>query len=491
LFDASHSFLFFDYFRVPCRIRHTPPLRPPASIPSARWAVARWTGSSSHSRLLWIRNDSRDLQSKRPGPGCFYLDSTPIFGRVHPDASVEDYLREEPGEWRRTMLIRDATGVGYASVWRHDDGSVLLPFDPDELILNLWSERYKQLLGAAATVVLGGLARRAYYKVRPYMWRGAQIRLRRLFSRYQARTTFPRWPIEDALQTLYDALFRWTAAVARDPVPWLAPWPQGRSWACVLTHDVETDVGYRNIDPVRSVEQAFGFRSSWNLVPERYAVGDEVVQAILDAGCEVGVHGLRHDGRDLESLATLARRLPSMRSHAARWQAVGFRSPATHRVWEWMPQLGFEYDSSYPDTDPFEPQSGGCCSILPYFNGDMVELPITLPQDHTLFTILQHHDEGAWMLKTDYIRREGGMALLITHPDYLVASRVMDAYRRFLAHVASDPGVWRALPRDVNAWWRRRAISVPKLSGHSWQVAGPAADDATLRFTTEGHDSAL
>jgi hypothetical protein len=35
-----------------------------------------------------------------------------------------------------------------------------------------------------------------------------------------------------------------------------------------------------------------------------------------------------------------------MREFATRWNAVGFRSPATHRVWEWMPLLGFHYDSS-------------------------------------------------------------------------------------------------------------------------------------------------
>ena len=105
---------------------------------------------------------------------------------------------------------------------------------------------------------------------------------------------------------------------------------------------------------------------------------------------EVGVHGLYHDGRDLESLETLRERLPEMRAYAEHWGSVGFRSPATHRCWEWMPTLGFDYDSSYPDTDPFEPQGGGCCSLLPFFNEGLVELPITLPQDHTLFVILQN-----------------------------------------------------------------------------------------------------
>jgi hypothetical protein len=63
----------------------------------------------------------------------------------------------------------------------------------------------------------------------------------------------------------------------------------------------------------------------------------------------------------------------AIRQYANRWGAVGYRSPATHRRWEWMPLLGFEYDSSYPDTDPFEPQPGGCCTWLPYFNDGLVE----------------------------------------------------------------------------------------------------------------------
>ena len=106
---------------------------------------------------------------------------------------------------------------------------------------------------------------------------------------------------------------------------------------------------------------------------------DETVAALTSAGFEVGVHGLYHDGRDLESERMLRKRLPEIRRYAERWRAVGFRSPATNRDWSLMPLLGFDYDSSFPDTDPFEPQAGGCCSLLPYFNGDLVELPITLP----------------------------------------------------------------------------------------------------------------
>ena len=197
------------------------------------------------------------------------------------------------------------------------------------------------------------------------------------------------------------------------------------------------------------------------------------------------MHGLYHDGRDLESLAD-ARGAPARdpRRGRAVGTPLGFRSPATHRSWELMPLLGFDYDSSYPDTDPFEPQAGGCCSLLPFFNENLVELPITLPQDHTAFVILRHADESIWVEKTSFIRSRGGMALLITHPDYFTDGKLVGCYERFLARFADDPSAWRALPRDVSAWWRRRAASGLELTDGEWRIVGPAADEGRVAFTS-------
>ena len=100
-----------------------------------------------------------------------------------------------------------------------------------------------------------------------------------------------------------------------------------------------------------------------------------------------------------------------------------------------MPLLGVEYDSSSPDTDPFEPKSGGCCTWWPFFNRDLVEVPITLTQDHTLFVILQRSDDALWREKADFLRDRGGMALLVTHPDYMTEPAFVDLYRGFLARL--------------------------------------------------------
>jgi hypothetical protein len=414
----------------------------------------------------------------------YTLGGTQIWGEVVDDRRTAAYASGLGGAWRPDVPILGADGRRRASVWRSPDGGTIVPFDPDQLVANLRSERYRELAGGSRRKVRS-LSRRAYYAVKPAMPHRTQIALRRGFSRVQRRTRFPHWPIEPALHDLVAFVLHRVADAAGEPVPYLAPWPAGHDWALVLTHDVETAAGRDAIDRVRAVEEAAGYRSSWNLVPERYTVDDALVDDLQLTGNEVGVHGLRHDGRDLESLETLHERLPEMRRWAERWGAVGFRSPATHRRWEWMPRLGFDYDSSYPDSDPYEPMPGGCCSWLPFFNEDQVELPITLPQDHTLFVILRR-DGRLWHEKADHLRRRGGMALLIVHPDYMVEDEPLAAYAEFLDAYRDDATAWKALPHEVSAWWRARAATSLRFSGGAWHATGPGARRAAVTFAVPG-----
>ena len=345
-----------------------------------------------------------------------------------------------------------------------------------------WSEEYRGVGRSATSALARAIALRGYYLVRPLLPRPLQLRLRRAFTRVQSKSSFPGWPVEDTLHDFYTWLFSVAADLAGGPVPFLDLWPGGRSWALVLTHDVETDLGCQRMDLLRGLERERGYKSSWNFVPLRYRVRDDLVRSIQDEGCEVGVHGLLHDGRDLASKRMLEKRLPAMRDYAERWHAVGFRSPATQRHWDLMPMLGFDYDTSYTDTDPYEPQPGGCCTYLPYFNQEMVELPITMAQDHTLFTILQHPEASTWWQKAQLIRERRGMVLILTHPDYADDPRIVDGYRRLLDEFADDDTVWRALPREVATWWRNRAASSISDGEDGWRIVGPAAADGRVRF---------
>jgi hypothetical protein len=130
---------------------------------------------------------------------------------------------------------------------------------------------------------------------------------------------------------------------------------------------------------------------------------------------------------------------------------------------EWMQALEIEYDLSFFDTDPFEPIPGGTMSIWPFEIGRFVELPYTLVQDYTLTAVLGETTPRIWVEKVDFIETFSGLALLNSHPDYLLQPANWRLYEQFLqAMRRRDGSYWHALPREVARWWRaRRQVATP------------------------------
>jgi hypothetical protein len=144
---------------------------------------------------------------------------------------------------------------------------------------------------------------------------------------------------------------------------------------------------------------------------------------------------------------------------------------------DWMCELNIEYDSSTFDTDPFEPQPEGVGTIYPFTvpgterEKGYIELPYTLPQDFLLFVLLRHRDIRIWKQKLDWIVRNGGMALLNTHPDYMSFDGITQSgekypaqyYREFLEHVKTTYAgqYWNALPKDVARYVQDCKVAQP------------------------------
>jgi peptidoglycan/xylan/chitin deacetylase (PgdA/CDA1 family) len=261
-----------------------------------------------------------------------------------------------------------------------------------------------------------------------------------------------------------------------DRIPYINFWPDGKRFAFVLTHDVEGPAGLANIERVLDVERRHGLVSAWFFVAEDYEIPPGTFELIRAAGGEVALHGLTHNGSLFHDRHSFESGLPRIHRYLSEWDAVGFRSPSTHRNAEWMPELGCLYDSSFPDTDPFEPQPGGCCSILPFFLRDLVELPMTLLQDHTLFEILEQRTADLWISKAEWVVANRGLVNVLVHPDYADPHR-LDVYARLLAHLKSQSDGWHALPREVASWWRVRATLERELAG---RIPSDLPDPATL-----------
>jgi peptidoglycan/xylan/chitin deacetylase (PgdA/CDA1 family) len=298
----------------------------------------------------------------------------------------------------------------------------------------------------------------AYYAVKPLVPRRLQLTARRLYALIQRRRAARTWPIEPlTIERQHAALEHEVARHGPDGAPFLSFWPDRKRFAYVLTHDVEGPAGLAAIEPILELEQRYSVRSAWYLVSDDYAVPEAVLERLRAAGCEVGLHGLHHDGSLFRNRASFQAALPQIRDTMRGWGALGFRSPATHRKAAWMPELGCLYDSSFPDADPFEPQSGGCYSILPFCLGDLVELPITLPQDHTLYEILRWPAVPTWTGKADWIAEHHGLVNPVVHPDYMCTPERLTDYEDLLRHLTAREDGWHALPREVATWWRVRA----------------------------------
>jgi peptidoglycan/xylan/chitin deacetylase (PgdA/CDA1 family) len=261
-----------------------------------------------------------------------------------------------------------------------------------------------------------------------------------------------------------------------EALPIIHPWPDAARFCFVLTHDVETADGLHHVSRIAQIEEELGLRSSWSIVPYKYGVDPGLVNDLKSRGFEIGIHGYNHDGRLYTSKRVFDKRVPAINEALRKFGAVGFRSPMVHRNLEWLQSLEIEYDASCFDVDPFQAMPGGVGSIWPFVCGKFVELPYTLPQDHTLFITLGQQDCRIWDRKLEFVVRNSGMAVVLTHPEYLTSRDHLDLYRDFLIRVRDRGGYWHALPKQVAAWWSKRSRSKLSVDDRGqWYVHGPAA----------------
>ena len=358
---------------------------------------------------------------------------------------------------------------------------VQLPFDPSDAYLNYLTEAW------TSTAPRRGLSAgqlNAFYQVKRFIPRRLQIRSRRMLIRRQGVPSFPRWPIDTSVSRLV-RFYAYCLLLARDQneaeFRWF--WPGRYRAAAILTHDVETANGLSLAIELADLEEDCGFRSSFN-VGGWYEPDPGILRDLRSRGFEIGMHGLRHDRTLFSSRAAFEAQRPALVALASQLGAEGFRSPSTYRVFEWLGELPISYDGSIPHSDPFEPQPGGCCSLWPFFIGDVVELPYTLPQDYTLFTLLAHRSPALWLEQVDKIVEEFGLIHALTHPDrgYLGEPANREHYRELLVALAEQDEIWKPLPRELADWWRLRdaaGAEEPQVGRGTIRI-GETADEVEL-----------
>ncbi len=369
-----------------------------------------------------------------------------------------------------------------------DNGTVSMPFDLAQVVDNLRNERYVRRSIFDSTMAS------AYYMVRPLLPVAIRKHLQQIRLMNWDKLPFPHWPVDVTVDNLFErAMLLALRSRGHDRIPFVWFWPDGASSCAIMTHDVETAAGRDFCSTLMDIDDRFGIKSSFQIVPERrYDVPNSYLDEIRSRGFEINVQDLNHDGRLFRERDKFLSRIPKINAYGREWGARGFRAAILYRRQEWFDSLEFSYDMSVPNVAHLDPQRGGCCTVMPYFVGDVLELPVTATQDYSLFHILQDYSIDLWKRQIDLIMEKHGLISFIVHPDYITAPRPRKTYETLLAHLAQlrgDRNIWMPIPGEVDHWWRQRAQMRLVPHGDRWRIEGSGNERARIAYASEenGH----
>jgi hypothetical protein len=375
---------------------------------------------------------------------------------------------------------------------RREGTTIQLPFNFTEVVENLRLEHYSQkIIVGRELFAASEPIRKLYYLMRGCFPFSVRRLLQRAYFRGWKKLPFPAWPVDFTVDNLHEEFLRLlmeTSGTKKVPFIWF--WPEGAPNCLIMTHDVETSAGRDFTSKLIDLDDSYGIKASFQVIPEkRYEVSDELVRDIRSRGCEFNIHDLNHDGHLYWERAEFARRAAGINDYVHRYNAGGFRAGAMYRKQEWYDVFEFSYDMSVPNVAHLEPLRGGCCTIMPYFIGKIVELPLTTIQDYSLFHILNDYSTNVWKQQLALIRERNGLMSFLTHPDYLIERRVRNIYEAlldYLRQMIACERIWAALPGDVDRWWRARSQMKLVSRGNEWEIVGPEKERARLAYAVLG-----
>jgi hypothetical protein len=368
--------------------------------------------------------------------------------------------------------------------------AVQLPFDPVQVITNLRHEHYHRgQASGKSTSTSKHLARKLYYIFRPLLSVPLRKHLQRIYLGGWEKIPFPHWPVDTTVENIQErllALSMQSRNLTRIPFIWF--WPNGAPTCTSVTHDVETTLGWNFCSELMDLDDSFGIKAAFQVVPEqRYTVHQAGLDQMKNRGFELNVHDLNHDGNLLTDHEEFLRRAVAINRYGKQFGAKGFRAAVLYRNIDWYGALDFSYDMSIPNVAHLDPQRGGCCTVFPFFNGNMIELPVTMSQDYTILNILKDYSIELWKKQIALIRKKHGLMQMIVHPDYILeapARRVFSDLLGYLSDLRAQGETWIALPGEVAAWWRLRSQMQIVPDGASWKIVGEGCDSASIAYAT-------
>ncbi|WP_165423880.1 polysaccharide deacetylase family protein [Ktedonosporobacter rubrisoli] len=250
-----------------------------------------------------------------------------------------------------------------------------------------------------------------------------------------------------------------------------------------------------------------------------------LITEIAASGAEIGIHGYVHnDYRCLseeEQYQQTRQAISIFHSLALPFQ--GFRNPYlgwTEEVLHIFAALGFTYESNeavihdvincekllpaqrsgYEKSMAlFQAIEPTAYTLRPHFEGALLRIPTSIPDDEILFDRLRITDPmeigRIWCQVMERVYSYGGIYTLNLHPERGVLCKL--SLEALLRYARSRPqAVWIASLRDVAQWWKERSkfrIGISAVGSDCWLVEASCAPRATLiaRHLTVNYQSPI
>jgi len=223
-------------------------------------------------------------------------------------------------------------------------------------------------------------------------------------------------------------------------------------------------------------------------VVERYP---QFIRHLQNTGAEIAVHGYDHVDLGAYSPAEAEEQLKRAVEVFARYgiEVYGFRCPylrCTDDLLNVLPEGMFDYSSNQAiwwdvvsstkaySVAPicsvlyrlYKPTSALDAVCTPWTRSNMVEIPISLPDDlqlHDGFHLSPEEITRAWSQILHRTHRRGELFVLQFHPE--LAWRCQQSFVTLLREAARlQPPVWIARLRDISNWWREKSSFTVAIS---------------------------
>jgi peptidoglycan/xylan/chitin deacetylase (PgdA/CDA1 family) len=236
----------------------------------------------------------------------------------------------------------------------------------------------------------------------------------------------------------------------------------GKKYAFLLTHDVDTREGLRRAKMLKKIEHKYDVPSAWYVPSKRYKLDVGAINELANRG-EVGAHDTKHDGKlnrlSRNALVERLREAKQILENVTGEKVEGFRAPLLQhsvKIIRALRDARYSYDTSVPTWEPRHPNtmnSHGIGTMYPLTLEGVTEVPVTLPQDQQLLRVLGLSPKEVtreWMKMIDVIKEISGLCTVLVHPDYELADpENLGLYEELLNAITSDNEVLVSLPTNI------------------------------------------